>query len=136
MVVGGAGGAVFVLLLVWSESFSIYIEEWLKSFLLFIVAAAQFVGVVVGVSLLAVWLFGWWIAFPITMVVFALLLILGLFLFLAEADVDAGEWLGHVVMFVLVFLMVVAGSWVLWLLTLGQGGPWYQGCGRGYRRDG
>ena len=124
MAVGGAGSVVFVLFLVLVgslEGFSNDVEQWLNSFLGFIVAAALLVGVLVGLSLLAVWLFGSWRAFPITMgvgsAVFALLLVLGVFVF---SD-DGEELVGLVLTFVLALVVVAAGCWVLWLLTLGQG---------------
>ena len=86
------------------------------------------VGVSVGAGLLAVWLFGSWIAFPVTMIVsgavFAAVWALSrssiVSDFLSEFD---GCWLTLILLVIVVIVLIVsaAGCWVLWLPALEQG---------------
>ena len=86
------------------------------------------VGVSVGASLLAVWLFGSWVAFPITMIVSGAVFAAAWALSRSSIDLnisleDEGCLLTGIllVIVVIVFIVASAGCWVLWLPALGQG---------------
>ena len=85
------------------------------------------VGVSVGASLMAVWLFGSWVAFPVTMIVsgavFAAVWALSRSS-IGLSDLFEEGWLLTVILLVIVvivYIVAAAGCWVLWLPALGQG---------------
>ena len=81
-------------------------------------------GAVVGVSLLAVWVYGSWVAFPFAMAVggavFALAFALSKLAEFINLDLDLEEWVAKALALI-VAIVAAPGCWVLWLVTLWQG---------------